>query len=85
MLPDDTALKAIYEDTIRQYEFPEGWQQSREFGLDLMRRALGIGYRNATVYALSAPHCIRQEGCVCGGDLPGVRQSCAFWSGGSSK
>lgn len=42
-MADDIALKALYETTIRQYEFTPGWQQSREFGLDIMRQAYALG------------------------------------------
>jgi hypothetical protein len=28
---------------------------------------------------LSAPRCMRPEGCVCGGDTPAVRAGCGYW------
>lgn len=27
----------------------------------------------------AASKCIRPEGCVCGGDLPSIRQGCGYW------
>ena len=52
-----------------------GWEGAAKYGFDAGKRAAG--------QQTTTGHCERTGGCVCGGDLPRVREGCSNWVKGT--